>query len=437
MKIRASSSAFGSVVLLALSTCVTSASSFTNENSSNSKKIDKAPVAVDVKHTADTDTMMDPVKPWSMSAGKGAMQVAAMDTTGKQNEQDLEYEDEDDEDDEEDYDEEEGNEDEDEDEDEYEDKDEVEDEIENMGVDMDYEEDGEENEGYEYENHDESETLDDHMDDNSCPLKYDELEQLEGFHYDPLLVPMADRQIRKRAVDEEPLIDSEAKNVTLNTTAIQEDAKVAALATPEPGGACIDSFVNFALRFRERCSIQCLRTMASVIASPDVIGLLSCFGCSNFVVQGFYALGYDCVGLLTPPNTVMRMTDIGGDDGARLGDLQDDVNPADADLYPLNFADMMKGLHQVDVGELQDWFNMGQNLYHAVEANSLATEAESENSTLTEEQKAEAKEAKMEVDRDLFNQFIGKAAGFANWTLTPDIIESSGVFDRLQGLNLL
>ncbi|KAF9995912.1 hypothetical protein BGZ79_010367 [Entomortierella chlamydospora] len=86
---------------------------------------------------------------------------------------------------------------------------------------------------------------------------------------------------------------------------------------------------------------------------------------------------------------------------------------------------------------MQDWLHLGQNLYRAVEANSHAAEAQSINSTLTEEEKAEAINEKMVLDKDLFNHFIGKAASFANWILTPDIIERTGVYDRLQDMNFL
>ncbi|KAF9358673.1 hypothetical protein BGX26_001172 [Mortierella sp. AD094] len=433
MKITSRSLILGSIFLLALTTSFTSASPHSSGNNANDEKTDsvakKAPKAVDIKHTADARAMMDPVNPWSMSAEDGTMQVAAMDAAGNQDKRDIENDDDEDEDE---YDGED-------DEDEYEDEDEDEDGIDGMGVDMDGEDEGEDEDGYEDE--------DEYVDANDGALDYDDLEQIEGFHYaDPLLAPMeeeqcqpASHQIQKRAVAEKPATDSKVKSTAanataVNATAIAEDVNLSALATPEPGGACIDSFVNFALRFRERCSIQCLHTMATVLTNPDVVGLLSCFGCSNFVVQGFYALGYCCVGLLTPPNT-LRMASVDGDE--RLGDLQSDVNPADANLYPLNFADMMKGLHQVDASELQDWFNMGQNLYRAVETNSRAAEAQSDNSTLTEEEKAEAMNEKMVLDKDLFNQFIGKAAGFANWTLTPEIIESTGVYDRLQDMNLL
>ncbi|KAG0230440.1 hypothetical protein B0O80DRAFT_439463 [Mortierella sp. GBAus27b] len=220
------------------------------------------------------------------------------------------------------------------------------------------------------------------------------------------------------------------------------DPKLGALATPEPGGACIDSFVNYALRFRERCSIPCLRTMAHIFSNPNVLGLLNCFQCSNFLVQGLYALGVDCAGLFANVGSVtpapgVRMQD--SKDDLRLGDIQKDVNPADAELFPLNFGDMVKSLHSVDMKDLQDWFDLGQDIYRVVETNGRAAEAEvkAKNGTISEEEKSQVKEEQVEVDRSLFNKFVSKAAGFANWTLTPDMVENTGVYDRLHDLKVL
>jgi hypothetical protein len=106
-------------------------------------------------------------------------------------------------------------------------------------------------------------------------------------------------------------------------------------------------------------------------------------------------------------------------DDLRLGDIQKDVNPADAELFPLNFGDMVKSLHSVDMKDLQDWFDLGQDIYRVVETNGRAAEAEvnAKNGTISEEEKSQLKEEQVEVDRNLFNKFVSKAAGFANVSL--------------------
>ncbi|KAF9199352.1 hypothetical protein BGZ49_010551 [Haplosporangium sp. Z 27] len=406
-----------------------------NNNEKTDAAASKSSQSAGIENKADVLAMMDPARP-------GVFQVAAMDITGKHDEQDLNNIDEDDEayedyeDDEydgydEDYEDDENGE-----YDGYDECDEDEDEVEDLNANLDDKED-------EYENIViEDENINENVNDNKDAIDFSDLEQVGGFNYaDPLLVPMQDkqrqiasRQIERRAIVEKPTVESKVKHSAINATMTAEDTKLSALTTPKPGGACIDSFVNFTLLFRDRCSIQCLRAMDTASIYPDFIQFLSCFGCSNFVVQGFYTLGYDCVGLFTP-STKITKSSVTGD--KRLKDLQDNVNPADANLYPLNFGDMMKSLHQVDVNELEDWFAMGQNLYHVVEKNNHVAKSQSDDFTLTAEEKVKIQSEKMTLDRALFNQFVGKAANFANWTLTPEIIESSGVYDRLQDMNLM
>lgn len=73
--------------------------------------------------------------------------------------------------------------------------------------------------------------------------------------------------------------DEAASDVVADETTDKDmatfDYKLTVLATPEPGGADIDSFVNKVLRFRERCSVPCLRT--HIFSNPNVLGLLNCF----------------------------------------------------------------------------------------------------------------------------------------------------------------
>ncbi|KAG0321149.1 hypothetical protein BGZ99_004092 [Dissophora globulifera] len=139
-----------------------------------------------------------------------------------------------------------------------------------------------------------------------------------------------------------------------------------------------------------------------------------------------------------PPTGTKKQDNNDTSSSLTLGDLNKDVNPADASLSPLNSGSMMKSLHNVDMGELQDWFDIGADIYKAVKTTGHASESNSQNTTgVTEAQKLEAEEDRVEVDNDLFNKVITKAAGFANRTLTPDMVEGSGVFDRLHDTKVL
>ncbi|KAF9288942.1 hypothetical protein BGZ88_007974 [Linnemannia elongata] len=246
-----------------------------------------------------------------------------------------------------------------------------------------------------------------------------------------------------------------------------DEHTLSALATAEIGGACIDSFVNFALRFRERCSIKCLKTFTHVFSNPNVLGILDCFGCSNFFVSGFYALGVDCAGIFaaypkpanatapkttttaTPTGTttvVSTKTDAAGvppskatkspksvdDDSESLpagGDYRlGQVRPEDSALPPIDFVTMLKSLGQISSGDVQDWINIGSDLAKVIGGGNSGKSEGEEGS----EGKKKVDEERAAASKDLFNQFVSKAASFANWTLTPETLDQTGVFDRVQ-----
>jgi hypothetical protein len=160
--------------------------------------------------------------------------------------------------------------------------------------------------------------------------------------------------------------------------------------------------------------------MTHIFSNPNVLGLLNCFACSNFMVQGLYALDIDCAGLFGSPTPTpalgVKKQDTKEDEVLRLGDLRNDVNPADAQLFPLDFGEMVKSIHNVDIKGLQDWFDLGAGIYNVVESNGLAAEAEAKakNGTMSKDEALRVKEEKVEVDRDVFSKFVSKAAGFVN-----------------------
>jgi len=138
------------------------------------------------------------------------------------------------------------------------------------------------------------------------------------------------------------------------------------------------------------------------------------------MVQGLYALDIDCAGLFGSPTPTpalgVKKQDTKEDEVLRLGDLRNDVNPADAQLFPLDFGEMVKSIHNVDIKGLQDWFDLGAGIYNVVESNGLAAEAEAKakNGTMSKDEALRVKEEKVEVDRDVFSKFVSKAAGFVN-----------------------
>ncbi|KAG0297583.1 hypothetical protein BGZ96_005686 [Linnemannia gamsii] len=304
---------------------------------------------------------------------------------------------------------------------------------------------------------------------------HDEAFVIEGddFHYADPLTATYEAQIAKckqpqlHHQEQQPQEQQqEQQTITIqkrDQTKMQlvDEPTLSALATAEVGGACIDSFVNFALRFRERCSIKCLKTFTHIISNPNVLGILDCFGCSNFFVSGFYALGVDCAGLFaaypkpanaTAPKTTPTATGVppsqatkttksderelvsAGAGDYRLGA----VKPEDSALPPIDFATTLKSLGQLTSGDVQDWFNIGSDLAKVIgggATNSQSGKNEGEGSG--SERNKEMDEAKAAAGKDLFNKFVSKAASFGNWTLTPEVLDQTGVFDRVHSLGLL
>ncbi|KAG9066382.1 hypothetical protein KI688_001608 [Linnemannia hyalina] len=327
-------------------------------------------------------------------------------------------------------------------------------------VDTDDEEDGnDEDEDKDKEGNEDDDDEDDLAEDED--QERDEALLLEGddFHYADPLTATYDAQTAKCKQPQqhhEPQQPQEQHEQEQQTITIQKRDKtplfpqidehtLSALATAEIGGACIDSFVNFALRFRERCSIKCLKTFSHVFSNPDVLGILDCFGCSNFFVSGFYALGIDCAGIfaaypkpanatktLTPTGTakgsatattvVSTKADAGGD--YRLGQ----VKPEDSALPPIDFSTMLTSLGQISSGDIQDWANIGSDLAKVISGGNSGKSEGEEGSRGNEE----VDEERATASKNLFNQFVSKAASFANWTLTPEMLDQTGVFGRVQ-----
>ncbi|KAF9318839.1 hypothetical protein BG003_010454 [Podila horticola] len=254
------------------------------------------------------------------------------------------------------------------------------------------------------------------------------------------------------------------RDTAANTTA---DEDVSALATAEPGGACIDSFVNFALRFQEHCTIFCLKTFTHLLAKPNVLGVLDCFGCSNFIVQGFIALGQDCVGLFTSdpmtPEDIRRAreekaTPVGTpapaptlgvkpkSDESIAG--QKDNGSQLQGAGPLNLDSVISNLQNVDMDQVHEWMDIGKGIVSVINAGAKNSQAQEEQpqqqppqgEVLVETQAAEQGQVRAQtnenqefpkVNKDEFNDYIVKAAKFANWDLTPKMIDDSGVYDRV------
>ncbi|KAK3830240.1 MAG: hypothetical protein JOS17DRAFT_747345 [Linnemannia elongata] len=257
------------------------------------------------------------------------------------------------------------------------------------------------------------------------------------------------QQSQEQQEQEQQTITIQKRDQTPRFPQIDEHT-LSALATAEIGGACIDSFVNFALRFRERCSIKCLKTFSHIFSNPNVLGILDCFGCSNFFVSGIYALGVDCAGIFaaypkpanaTAPKTTTTGTPAGTAKGSATattvvstgvppskatksksvddnleslsagGDYRmGQVRPEDSALPSIDFATMLKSLGQISSGDVQDWMNIGGDLAKIIgggnSGKSEGEEGSGENKKVDEESAAASK--------DLFNQFVSKGASFAN-----------------------
>ncbi|KAG0056832.1 hypothetical protein BGZ83_003126 [Gryganskiella cystojenkinii] len=269
-----------------------------------------------------------------------------------------------------------------------------------------------------------------------------------------------------------------------------EEGYLSAQATAEPGGACIDSFVNFALRFRDRCTISCLKTMTHIFVNPNVLGLLDCFGCSNFLVAGFYALGVDCIGLFSSPVKVIPPTTsiapalptavsgkalmdsdqsvIGDESSSSSSSPREEiagVHPADSGLPSIDIGSVIGNLVKVNATDIQDWLDIGAGVVKLVDATNKKAAAEKEmNEAATspvtppgsftmegaadvegagqvkaqrDEDEEQESDAVMPMNKKTFNSYILKAAQFANWKLTPKMLDDSGAYDRAQAAGLV
>ncbi|KAF9419920.1 hypothetical protein BGZ94_009282 [Podila epigama] len=249
--------------------------------------------------------------------------------------------------------------------------------------------------------------------------------------------------------------------------AITDEAELSAQATAEPGGACVDSFVNFALRFQDKCSVFCLKTYTHLISSPG--GIFECIGCANMVAQGFVALGKDCFGVFTsPPMTAEELkkareeakTKAASVDGADAVATEgtgaaDAVDTANTPRPVFSAENVMSSLQNVDMGQVMEWVEMGKNVVSVINASAsqpaaAATDADAANAasapaipqgeTLQLEQQPEGhgqvkvqqdKDGKVKVDRKTFNDFVIQAASWVNYKLTPEDIDKSGAYERV------
>lgn len=361
------------------------------------------------------------------------------------------------------------NDEEDDEEDEDEDEDENEDtETADADEDEDEDEEGEDEEGKDEEQDDSDEDEDEDDKDLAADedQNHDEALVLEGddFHYTDPLIATYDAQTAKCKQPQlqhqkQQLQDQQQEQQTItiqkrDQTHMQlvDEPTLSALATAEVGGACIDSFVNFALRFRERCSIKCLKTFTHVFSNPNVLGILDCFGCSNFFVSGFYALGVDCAGLFAaypkpanatapkttttatgtakagtitgtgvPPSEATKDTKSGEPEfvSAGTGDYRlGAVKPEDSALPPIDFATTLKSLGQLTTGDVQDWFNIGSDLVKVIGGGASSSQSgKNEGEGGGSERNKEMNEAKAAAGKDLFNKFVSKAASFGNVSL--------------------
>ncbi|KAG0040218.1 hypothetical protein BGZ82_004463 [Podila clonocystis] len=254
-----------------------------------------------------------------------------------------------------------------------------------------------------------------------------------------------------------------------DTTVTPTSQDVSALATAEPGGACIDSFVNFALRFQEHCTIFCLKTFTHIFAKPNVLGVLDCFGCSNFVIQGFIALGQDCFGLFTSdPMTSEDLRRAREAKATPVGTpapeptrgvkpkvdetitLQQDNGSQLRGAEPLNLDNVISSLQNVDMDQVHEWLEIGKGVVSAINTGAKNFQAQEgqqpheppqpQGEILVETQASEQGQVQVQknekqefpkVHKDEFNEYIIKAAKFANWDLTPKMIDDSGIYDRV------
>ncbi|KAF9948696.1 hypothetical protein BGZ70_002088, partial [Mortierella alpina] len=254
-----------------------------------------------------------------------------------------------------------------------------------------------------------------------------------GFHYaDPLMIPPTDQEqchlLHKRdETPSEPASILQDPSSSSAAAGSDKEAQLTALANFEPGGACIDSFVNFALRFKERCTISCLKTMAHIFAKPDVLGLIGCFGCINFLISGISAVITDCVGLFAPfpkpPSTTIKSVPTGTVRKINLADqavlasesLPIAVHPDDQGLGTLDFKQVIQSLQNIDLNQVQEWLDIGKRIVQS-EAPAAATKDPKVESELAKaphpEQNGRADEEA--IDKEMFNKFIITAGSFVN-----------------------
>ncbi|CAO3570041.1 unnamed protein product [Mortierella alpina] len=277
-----------------------------------------------------------------------------------------------------------------------------------------------------------------------------------GFHYaDPLMIPPMDQEqchiMRKR--DETPSAEpaSIPQDPSPQSVAVGSDneAQLTALANFEPGGACIDSFVNFALRFRERCTISCLKTLTHIFAKPDVLGLVSCFGCINFLISGISAVITDCVGLFTPypkppsttttksvPTGSVRKINLADQGVLASASIATSVHPDDQGLGTLDFKEVIQSLQSIDLNQVKAWLDIGKRIVQS-EAPAAKDSTVEPGSTKASHPVQDGLTDEEATDKEMFNNFIIKAASFLNWTVTPAVLDATGVYERVHTAGFL
>ncbi|KAF9586254.1 hypothetical protein BGW38_008022 [Lunasporangiospora selenospora] len=201
--------------------------------------------------------------------------------------------------------------------------------------------------------------------------------------------------------------------------------------------------VDQTLKDIERCPLYCLKAFTHVGQVVVVSELLGCVGCITFVVSGFYALGVDCAGIFTPYPTPPKTTTstVPNPTGVKKASVSVArpqtalKHPADQALPPLNFGTMMQSLGHVDWNQVQDWFDVAGELASTNIEKSANTDATTD---VKKENKGVADgQEKPIISKPLFNDLIVKAASLANWTLTPEILDATGVYDRVHEMEHL
>ncbi|KAF9929249.1 hypothetical protein BGZ67_006418 [Mortierella alpina] len=279
-----------------------------------------------------------------------------------------------------------------------------------------------------------------------------------GFHYaDPLMAPPTDQEQchikhKRDQTYSEPTSIPEDPSESAATAGSDKEAQMTALVKYEPGGACIDSFVNFSLRLQERCNISCLKLLTHIFVKPDVFGLLGCFGCVNFLVSGVSAVITDCVGLFAPyPNSTSTTTmpvptgTVKKISLAAQGDLDSAslltaLHPNDQGLGTLDFKQVIHSLQNLDMNQVQEWLDTGKKIIESkapVANQSQKVESESANASKLEQEEGPEDEEANQKKKDMFNNFIIQAASFANWPVTPAMLEATGVYDRFHSAGIL